>query len=223
MRSNLRLIIMCGVLSATGACTNVGFVDKAKAAANDEFGVEVFVLGGMTTAAVVGGSFLVPGDVTFTPNCAGVSGYAKANCICQNEASSRQFKGIFRAWLSIAGSADAICNIQGKEIIGCAVENNLGPFYARTQAGNIVLAENYGELSVTGFRQAIDSTQAKLLYTGTNLAGRSTGADCAGFNSMGATVPTAGDQSKSGSGFTSGEPIASCSNGGSFLCMRQQQ
>lgn len=46
-------------------CNNVGFVEKAKAVANNEFGVEVFTLGGSSIAD----SALVAGNTNFSTSC----------------------------------------------------------------------------------------------------------------------------------------------------------
>jgi hypothetical protein len=197
-------------------CSNIGFVDKAKAVASNSFGIEVFAFGG----SVTGGAFLVPATAALDASCT-QGGISKANCACQNEANSRQFTGTFRAWLSIGNVVDAICNVQGIESTGCAVESSLGPFVARKSSGYVVLASDYSELSTSGFRTALEDT-GRLLYTGSNVAGRATGADCSGFTIADTSIPTWGSSGLASTDFTTGASANSCtSTPGTILCMRR--
>lgn len=198
-------------------CNNIGFVDKAKAVANNEFGVVVFVMNG----SVSNGTFLLAGDATLSSACSSAAGISKANCNCQTEAAGRGFKGTFRAWISISGSVDAICNIQGSEETNCSVDTSLGPFVFNNGGNFQILAENFSELSTTGFRSAL-TTSAKPVFTGTSVNGRATGSDCTGFTISGAFA-TAGDVSLTGTGFTSNQ-LRDCSAvgaGASHICMKQ--
>src|SRR5688572_6920394 len=107
MRGKIIISLFC-LISAN--CNNIGFVEKAKAVASGEFGFEVIAMGGTPT----NGSFLqTNGLYAGYLQCDSFLGIARANCYCQSEAASRQLKGTFRAWLSLSGSVDAICNIQG--------------------------------------------------------------------------------------------------------------
>jgi hypothetical protein len=205
------------VAALAAGCNNIGFVDKAKAVRSNEFGVEVFAVSGSTTPGV----FLQAGTDAFSTGCIGITGINKANCICQAQAASRQFSGTFRAWISINGSVDAICNIQGNEGFNCSVDSNFGPFLKKDQSAYIVLAENYSELATTGFRVALSNTPL-LLWTGTNASGRIGGGDCDGFANPAGLPPVTGDQSQSGTGYTMGQTAVSCNTGtGTILCMKQ--
>ncbi len=198
-------------------CNNIGFVEKAKAVANNEFGIEVFVATGSDTPSAL----LTVGSTGLSASCVGQSGLDKANCACAVSASQRSFTGTYRAWVSISGNVDAICNIQGQVTTGCAVASTLGPFLARNTTGVQVLATDYAELSTSGTRVPLEDS-AGLLMTGTGISGRATGADCGGFQASSSNAYTAGDKSKSGAGFTTGEPAAICNVGtGTVLCMRQ--
>lgn len=198
-------------------CNNIGFVDKAKAVANNEFGVVVFTMNVTTT----GGAFLQPAASVFYSSCTGLSGITKANCYCQAEANGNGYSGTYKAWLSLSGSVDAICNIQGIESQNCSASSSLGPFIAKIGNGYSILAENYTELSSTGFRTALRSIP-QLVFTGTNIDGRSSGSDCTNFTVADTTVPTMGDRSLSGSGFTSTSVGLNCTSlVGSLLCMKQ--
>lgn len=207
-------ILLLGL--AVSHCSNIGFVEKAKAVANNSFGVEVFAFGG----SINNGSFLIPATAFLSAACT-QGGIATANCACQNEATSRQMTGTFRAWLSITNTVDAICNIQGSESAGCPVDATLGPFFTRKNSDLVVLATDYTELSTSGFRVSLENN-SRLLYTGTRIDGRASGADCSGFTAADTTFPTYGNTSLSGTGFTTGASSSNCSGSvGTILCMRQ--
>jgi|GEM_PF-2157917 len=198
-------------------CNNVGFVEKAKAVANNEFGVEVFAINVTTT----GGNFLQPAVSVLYSSCTGFSGITKANCYCQAEATGNGYTGSFKAWLSLSSSVDAICNIQGLENRTCTADSSLGPFVSKSTGIYVILAENYAELSTTGFRSALN-TIPQILFTGTKLDGRASGSDCSDFTSADASFPTMGDRAQAGSGFTIGQGSLNCTSAiGSLLCMRQ--
>lgn len=205
---------MLGILALN--CNNIGFVEKAKAVANNEFGVEVFALTGSTT----GGDVLGTVSTAFTTSCTGITGITKANCICQVQATSQQFVGTYRAWISISGSVDAICNIQGNEGTGCSVNSSMGPFLRKNGSSYTVLAGDYIELSTTGFKVALDSSPG-YIWSGTKPDGRASGLDCTGFTSPAPTAQQAGERSKAGLSFTTGETIDCSSASGTFLCMKQ--
>ncbi len=213
----MKRTVLTIILSLTLAhCNNIGFVEKAKAVANNTFGIEVFAFGG----SVGSGSFLVPATGVLNAACT-EGGIATANCACQNEATSRQMTGTFRAWLSITNSVDAVCNIQGTASTGCSVDSALGPFITRKSSGVVVLANDYAELSTSGFRVALEDN-SRLLYTGTRLDGRASGADCSGFTSANTTFPTYGSTALSGAAFTTGAANNDCTGtNGTILCMRQ--
>lgn len=199
-------------------CNNIGFVEKAKAVANNSFGIEVFVVGGSDIAQ----SMLTVGGSGLSPSCVGSAGIEKANCACTVESAGRGFSGTYRAWLSITGTVDAICNIQGQPVIGCEAPSSLGPFLLRNSTGYQVLAADFAELSTSGIRVALESSVG-LLMTGTGINGRATGADCGGFQVTSSNAFTAGDKSKSGTGFTTGESgtVCNAASTGAILCMRQ--
>jgi hypothetical protein len=206
---------------AVSHCSNIGFVEKAKAVANNSFGVEVFAFG----ASLANGSFLAVGNGTLNPICLD-GGIATANCACQAEATNRQFAGTFRAWLSIsngAGAVDAICNIQGVESTGCNVDQTLGPFITRKSSGYALLATDYSELSSSGFRVNLEDF-GRAVFTGTRIDGRASGSDCTGFTSTGGSA-TFGNSGLSGVAFTSVTSADTCGavsgSGGTILCMRQ--
>jgi hypothetical protein len=210
-------ILIAFLLALVTRCSNIGFVEKAKAVGSGEFGFDVIMMGGASTA---GGSFLAVLTPDFYSSCASLAGITKANCLCQAEATNRQSSGTYRAWLSISGTVDAICNIQGLSGTSCSADSSLGPFFLRSTSGFTVLAESYSELSSTGFRAQLETT-GRTLYTGTGINGRATGQDCSGFESVAGTG-TAGSSSQSGSGFTSGQNLA-CGTNASFICMRQSK
>ncbi|MBL8032132.1 MAG: hypothetical protein JNJ69_00415 [Leptospiraceae bacterium] len=196
-------------------CNNIGFVDKAKAVANNEFGVVVFY-----TNTTGQGDFFT--DITeFSGLCSTITGLARANCICASEASSQGFAGTYRAWLSTS-SVDAICNIQGNESSGCSVNSSLGPFLAKNGNSYTVLAENYAELVGTGFRTPVSSV-SQSVYTGTNIDGRASGANCTDFTIANTTIPTTGNISVTGSGFTSTSTGINCIGPAALLCMKQSK
>lgn len=202
-------------------CSNIGFVEKAKAVANNSFGIEVFAFGG----SLANGSFLSAGNGSLNLVCL-AGGIATANCACQAEATSRQFTGTFRAWISIssgAGAVDAICNIQGIEATGCSAETTLGPFIARKSSGYALLATDYAELSSSGFRVNLEDV-GRPVFTGTRIDGRASGTDCTGFTST-TGAATFGNSGLSGVGFTSVTSSDTCGTvsggGATILCMRQ--
>jgi len=213
-----RFLTVSFTLTLLSACTNVGFVDKATAAANNEFGVEVFVIASGSAAKPT--NFLGAGS-SFYAGCDNQTGIARANCNCQAEASGRGFSGTFNAWISISGSVDAICNIQGQAVTGCPVASGFGPFLYKSGSSYATLAENYSELSVTGFRFALEPV-AGLLFSGTKIDGRASGQDCSGFtDSVSAAAVTAGDKAASGPGFTTGQSAFCNPSVGYFLCMKK--
>ncbi|MFO1527824.1 MAG: hypothetical protein U1F16_17765 [Turneriella sp.] len=194
-------------------CNNVGFVDKAKAVVNNEFGVVVF-----HTNTTGTGDFL-NSAIQFSGLCNGPTGIAKANCICASEAASQGFTGTYRAWLSIAG-VDAICNIQGLENTNCSINSELGPFLGKNGSSYSILAENYSELSATGFKVPLSNSLRKA-YTGTGLNGRNSGGNnCAHFTAA-ASVGTGGELSQSGNGFTNVLELSCGVDTGSLVCMKQ--
>ncbi len=196
-------------------CNNIGFVEKARAAANNEFGIEVYTLAGSSIAD----SALTSGNVNFGTSCTGISGISKANCLCQAEAPSRGLAGTYRAWVSSSLGIDAICNIQGLENNSCSVASGLGPFIFKSSAGYILLAQDFAELSSTGFRVALSSV-SKPIWTGTKSDGRASGNDCGAFTNTSGS-PTTGDEAASGTGFTTGRSENCTGVSGTFLCMRQ--
>jgi len=215
MKLFVKILLLTMMLSH---CSNIGFVEKAKAVANNTFGIEVFAAGGNETAQAL----LTGASPNLSSTCTGISGIDKANCICAAIANQRSFTGTFRAWISISGTVDAICNIQGQVATGCAVDSALGPFITRNSSGAAVLAADYAELSTSGFRVALENS-AGLLITGTGIDGRATGGDCGGFQVSNSNAYTAGDKSKTGASFTTGETGLLCNTAfsGTILCMRQ--
>ena len=212
-----RIVTTVSICLILARCSNIGFVEKAKAVANNTFGVEVFAAGGTDMAQ----SLLTSASSGLSTSCVGIAGIDKANCACSVIAQQRSFTGTFRAWVSISGTVDAICNIQGQVATGCSVSSELGPFIARNSSGVTVLAADYAELSTSGFRVALENSLG-LVITGTGIDGRATGADCGGFQVSSGNAYTAGDKSKSGAAFTSGEIGVTCNTGaGTILCMRQ--
>ncbi len=197
-------------------CSNIGFVEKAKAVANNTFGVDVFVgsVSGFPNAIFTNGS------TTLSSECTSLTGVEKANCACSVYARDRGKSGTYRAWISTGspGNIDAICNIQGQLTSGCAVSESIGPFTARVGSETITLAESYAELSVSGTRGALDSTPG-VLITGSTIAGRSTGIDCTGYTAGGSF--TGGDKSASGAAFTAQTTFDCASTSGTILCMRR--
>lgn len=210
----LRNLLLAGCMLVS-ACQNVGFVEKAKAAATGDLGIEAFV-----TGAGGIGSFLSAAS-GFDATCNTLQGIQRANCYCQSEATGRQFSGTYRAWLSISGSVDAICNIQGNEGTGCTVSDSFGPFLVKQTSGMVVLAEKYSELATSGVRSAIDTTGAgpNLIWTGSFANGRASGTDCSGWTDGAAGNGTAGDRTKTGTDFSSSASV-SCVSSGALLCMK---
>jgi hypothetical protein len=125
----------------------------------------------------------------------------------------RQFTGTFRAWLSIGNVVDAICNVQGIESTGCAVESSLWPIRrAQESSGYVVLASDYSELSTSGFRTALEDT-GRLLYTGSECCMAALLVQTAQrFYSADTSIPTWGSSGLASTDFTTGASANSCTS-----------
>lgn len=193
-------------------CNNIGFVEKAKAVANNEFGVVVFY-----TNTIGQGDFFT--DITeFSGLCSTITGLARANCICASEASSQGYAGTYRAWLSTS-SVDAICNIQGNENNSCNPRSDLGPFVAKNGSVYSVLAADLTELSSSGFRTSIGSDSVRL-WSGSSVSGRNNGFICGNFTDNTGTIMSSGQRNAAGAGFTTGFSGV-CSDTAALICMKR--
>lgn len=195
-------------------CNNIGFVDKAKAVVNNEFGVVVFY-----TNAAGAGDFLLTA-ASFSGVCGSLvgSGIARANCICASEASSQSYAGTYRAWLSTS-TVDAICNIQGEENNSCNPRSDLGPFVAKNGSVYSVVAADLTELSSSGFRTSIGSDSVRL-WSGSSVNGRSNGLNCGNYTFNDGTIMSSGQKNATGAGFTTGFSGV-CSDTAALICMKQ--
>lgn len=210
------------------ACNNVDVIDKLEAAKNSTYGWMIFSLNGSGF-----GNFLSPGvpvsDKSIHDSCTNLSGIAKANCVCSIDAATISatfgLKGTFRAWLSIAGQVDAICNVIGSSGTGCEVPESVGPFTAPRVSGNsfrqVIIANTYSELAATGVTQSTATEGgSSIIWTGTKADGRASGQDCSGFTSTAAAAGTVGDQGLTGINWTANTTNA-CSNKRGLYCVRQ--
>lgn len=198
------------------ACQNVGFVDLARKHAEREFGIQMFIFGQQAN-----GNFLTGAPTGFPSACFGLSGIDRANCYCQTIGAQLGRNLEFRAWLSISGVVDAICNIQGQINTTCTVPTNLGPFVIQKTNSTPLMAWDYEELSTTGSRVALRESPPSLIWTGSNANGRATGSDCFGWTNLSTNTGTVGETTIVGTAFTNIGAPATCDQVGTILCVQR--
>lgn len=204
------------------SCNNYGILDIMENTSTGKQGYLVFP------------SYLInTGLLSFHGNCTIGTALEKANCSCDQIASSKGFKNFgnkFVAWLSHMNTVDAICNIQGQWGTTCSGNVEKGPVLSMDDGqcfgdscrNNFkLLSGSINDLLQKGATNSIFSpsnTSPDLVWTGTSMQGRATGLDCTGWTVNSAILATTGEGRRSGQGWTDTGTNPQCSASATYYC-----